>query len=172
MNTNTFDLTQISLRPITGSRKDMEFLYLLYASIREPEFAYGNWTPQQKEEFLKMQFHLQHTQWMEVYKGSQFDIIEYNHEPAGRLYVFRKQKDIRIVDIALLPEFRGKGIGSHYLGELMREADEKQKTLSLHVEQFNPAMNLYIRLGFIKGEEVGPYYYMERLPRSAQGVTG
>lgn len=154
----------IGLRPMTD--KDLEFSYQVYADSRAEEMAMTGWDETQKEEFLRMQFNLQHTQYMKNYKGGQFDIILFNKAPAGRLYVHRMPKDIRIVDIALLHQFRRQGIGSVLMGDLLAESDEKNVTLSLHVEHNNPAMVLYERLGFEKGEMVnGIYYFMERKPR-------
>lgn len=153
----------IKFRPITP--KDLEFLSKLYADTRADEMALSGWEQKQIDEFLQMQFDLQHKQWMKNYKGAQFDIVLYNNLPAGRLYVHRKKDDIRIIDIALLRTFRGQGLGSWMMKRLVAEADEKQLPLSLHVEHNNPAMGLYERLGFKQGELIGVYYFMERHAR-------
>ena len=87
-------------------------------------------------------------------------------EPAGRLYVARWEDEIRIVDIALLPAFRGRGIGGALLGDLIAEADAAGKPLSIHVEQNNPARSLYERLGFEEAGEFGVYVLMKRAPVS------
>jgi ribosomal protein S18 acetylase RimI-like enzyme len=52
------------------------------------------------------------------------------------------------------------------MDDLIAEADQKQVTLSLHVEHNNPAMGLYERLGFEKKDLVGIYYFMSRPPAS------
>ena len=75
-------------------------------------------------------------------------MIQRNGEAVGRLYVARQQNEIRIVDIALLPEHRNSGIGTTLLNELLVEADGANKRVCIHVERFNPAMRLYERLGF------------------------
>ena len=87
-------------------------------------------------------------------------------EPAGRLYVARWEDEIRIVDIALLPEHRGNGLGTSLLQELIEEADAAGKPLSIHVEQNNPARPLYARLGFEEAGEFGVYVLMRRAPVS------
>ena len=51
--------------------------------------------------------------------------------------VARWADEIRIVDIALLPEYRGAGIGTPLLGELEDEAAAAGKPLSIHVERLN-----------------------------------
>lgn len=153
-------LQSIDLRPETD--KDLEFLCKVYADSRMDEMSLSGWNAEEIDDFLGQQFKLQHGQYISNYKDARFDIILYNKEPAGRLYVHRKKDDIRIIDIALLKKFQRKGIGSGIMKDLMAEADEKNLPLSLHVEHNNPAMGLYERLGFKKGDLTGVYYFMER----------
>ena len=80
--------------------------------------------------------------------------------PVGRLYVARWEKEIRIVDITLLPEFRGTGIGTKLLRDLQTEARSACKSLTIHVERFNRALTLYQRLGFKEVEDKGVYLLM------------
>lgn len=150
----------IDFRPETA--KDLEFLYNVYADTRFDEMLNSGWTMEEIHGFLEKQFDLQHSQYIKNYKGARFDIILYNNQPVGRLYILRKKDDIRIIDIALLKKFRRQGIGSRIMKTLIREAEEKQLPLSLHVEHNNPAMGLYERLGFKKGDLTGVYYFMER----------
>lgn len=77
--------------------------------------------------------------------------------PAGRLYVARWPAEIRIVDISLLPEHRGHGIGTALLGDLTAEAAAAGTPLTIHVERFNPALRLYQRLGFVAVGDAGVY---------------
>ncbi len=128
--------------------------------------ALTGWSEQQKEDFLRMQFHLQHTQYLQNYQNATFEIIIYNNEPSGRLYLDRREKEIRIIDIALLHKFRRRGIGSKILKDLIVEADKKKMVLNLHVEYNNPAMCLYEQLGFKKKEDRGVYFFMEWSPDS------
>jgi ribosomal protein S18 acetylase RimI-like enzyme len=93
-------------------------------------------------------------------------VIVSGGQSAGRLYVARWEDEIRIVDIALLPEFRGRGIGGSLLADLIAEADAAGKPLSIHVEQNNPARSLYDRLGFEEAGEHGVYVLMRRAPVS------
>jgi ribosomal protein S18 acetylase RimI-like enzyme len=165
MNKTALAKDLITFRSIAD--EDGEFLYKLYASTRAEEMTLTGWNENEIDEFLRMQFHLQHVQYMENYKkGGTFEIILVDNIPAGRLYVRRKPDDIRIIDIALLPEFRRKGTGSKIMKELMIEADCEKLPLSLHVEQNNPALGLYENLGFVRKDLVGIYYFMERPPVS------
>jgi ribosomal protein S18 acetylase RimI-like enzyme len=154
----------ITFRPISESETDLEFLYSVYVSTREEEMTLTGWNEKQIEEFLRMQFNLQHRQYRQNYENAAFDIILYHNNPVGRLYVDRRRDDIRIVDIALLKKFRRKKIGSKIMRELIAEADEKDVNLSLHVEHNNPALGLYHRLGFEQKELKGIYYFMVRPP--------
>jgi ribosomal protein S18 acetylase RimI-like enzyme len=78
--------------------------------------------------------------------------------------VHRGESEIRIVDIALLPDYRGNGIGTALLRDLFSEADAAGKTVTIHVERFNPALRLYERLGFALAEDKGVYLFLERPP--------
>ncbi len=153
----------ISLRPALDG--DVEFLYRVYASSREYEMSLVAWSDAEKEAFLRMQFEAQHTQYHQMFPGARFDLIERNGEPIGRLYVDRGPSEIRVIDIALLTEYRGGGIGSALMRDLLAEADRTGKIASIHVERFNPALRLYLRLGFREVEDKGIYLFMQRGPR-------
>ena len=145
---------------------DEAFLYQVYASTRQEELARTGWDETQKAAFLRMQFNAQSRYYEEHYRGAAFSVILSDDHPAGRLYVTRWQQEIRIVDFALLPGHRGMGIGTHLLRDLISESEESGKTLSIHVERFNPALRLYERLGFRTTADKGVYLLMERPPRA------
>jgi ribosomal protein S18 acetylase RimI-like enzyme len=140
---------------------DTDLLCQVYASTRAEELAVTDWSDAQKAEFCRMQFTAQDAYYRENYPTARFSVIERNGEPAGRLYVDRWAKEIRIMDIALLPEYRGVGIGTHFLRALMEEAGAAGKALSIHVEKFNPALRLYQRLDFRPREDKGIYLLLE-----------
>jgi ribosomal protein S18 acetylase RimI-like enzyme len=126
--------------------------------------ALVNWTGEEKDNFLRMQFRAQDKYYKEIYPEAQFQIIHLDDKPIGRLYTHRRVNEIRIIDIALLPEFRKRGIGSTLLQEVLEEAKERNLPVSIHVERFNPAIRLYERLGFHQVEDQGVYYLMEWIP--------
>ena len=146
----------------SATDEDVEFLYRVYASTRLEELAVTGWDETRVEAFLRMQFGLQHTQYLQNYPGAAFDIVSIDGMPAGRLYVDRTEDGIRIIDIALLPEFRGRGIGGRIMRGLVGEADAKGLVMSLHVEMNNPVLSFYKALGFKEVELRGIYYLMER----------
>ena len=153
-------MAQPRLRPVAGD--DRAFLVGLYASVREPELALLPWEDARKRAFVEHQFAAQDTHYREHYPGATLDVVEVGGERAGRLYVHRGPSDIRIMDVALLPAFRGQGIGSGLLRTLIEEAEGSGRKLSIHVEVNNPARTLYDRLGFRPAGEHGVYVLMER----------
>ncbi|MEI9893923.1 MAG: GNAT family N-acetyltransferase [Chthoniobacter sp.] len=144
-----------------AGEEDDDFLYRVYAGTRAEELALTNWSAEQKAEFCRMQYRAQTTDYRANYPEAQHSIIERSGTPVGRLIVDRREREIRITDIAILPEARGGGIGTRLLGELREEARGAGKTLSIHVEKFNRALGLYLRLGFRPVEDQGVYLLME-----------
>ena len=157
---------KVALRPLTAD--DEPFALSVYASTRAEELAPVPWSDEQKAAFVAMQFEAQSAHYAEHYTGMSSDVIIVDDEPAGRLLVARWSREIRIVDITLLPVFRGRGIGSELLAELMDEAVEMGKALSIHVERDNRARGLYERLGFEPVGETGVYLRMEWDPRASE----
>jgi GNAT superfamily N-acetyltransferase len=149
----------VSLRPITP--EDDSFLAGVYASSRAEELAVTGWSEEQKAEFCRRQFDAQSAYYAVNYPGASFQVIERDGQPIGRFYVARWEKEIRIVDITLLSEFRGTGIGTNLLRDLQNEARAAGKSLTIHVERFNRALQLYQRLGFRELEDKGVHLLME-----------
>jgi ribosomal protein S18 acetylase RimI-like enzyme len=153
---------EVSLRPATD--EDRELLLAIYASTRAEELDQVEWPPGQREWFVRMQFDAQDHEYRRANPEGRFDVVELDGRPAGRLYVDRRPGDLRIVDIALLPEFRGCGVGRRLLTELQRQAAAEGRIVSIHVEVHNRAAGLYESLGFVVAEELGIYRRMEWTP--------
>src|ERR1700704_4763188 len=124
----------ISLRPITP--EDVSFLAGVYASTRAEELAVTGWSEEEKAVFCRRQFDAQSAHYRENYPGASLQIIERDGISIGRLYVAHWEREIRIMDIALLPEYRGSGTGTQLLRELQEEARLSGKSLTIHVERF------------------------------------
>jgi ribosomal protein S18 acetylase RimI-like enzyme len=152
----------ITLRPITDD--DLEFLFQLYASTRTEEKALAGWGDEQWEQFIRMQFNLQHTQYLQNYRHPSFQIVLEDTVPVGRLYIDRRADEYRLVDIAVLPEFQRRGIAGRLMRELLLEADEHALPVSLHVERNNPILGYYQKAGFRIEEDKGVYFFMVRPP--------
>jgi len=153
---------RIYLRAV--SPEDKGFLLKLYASTRQGEMDAWGWTAAQKEAFIRMQFGARERSYEASYPGAERRIIFIGNDPAGGMIVFRDQTEIRLVDISLLPEHQGRGVGAKLVGELIAEAANASVPLRLSVLRGNPAAGLYKRLGFVTTGEDEMYLQMERSP--------
>ena len=140
---------------------DRALLARIYASTRADEVARTGWPAEQQRQFLQMQFDAQDAHYRQHYPDALWLVIQLGVAPVGRLYLEDRERELRIIDIALLPEFRGRGWGEAILRDLMEAAAETGRGVSIHVEKTNPAMRLYRRLGFRTTEEKGVYDLME-----------
>ncbi|WP_349359169.1 GNAT family N-acetyltransferase [Stappia sp.] len=146
------------LRRIAES--DLPFLAALYASTRAEEVAPLPWSADEKTAFLDMQFHAQHAHYMQHYPDADWLVVEQAGTSVGRLYLERWPSEIRVIDIALLPDARGNGLGRAMMEDVMALARADGLGVGIHVEYNNPAMRLYSRLGFTKREDKGVYHLM------------
>ena len=146
----------IGLRAAAESDKD--FLFSVYASTRADEMELVDWSDEQKEGFLHMQFDAQTKHYSLYYPNAEYKIIERAGVPIGRLIVENRGDHFLIMDVALLPEYRRSGIGSFLIEQLKQESVRLSLPLVLRVEFFNPAVRLYTRLGFVKTREVNTVY--------------
>ncbi len=154
--------SNVSLRPEQAS--DESFLLQLYASTRADELRLVPWDETQKEAFLRSQFSLQTHHYRTYYPAAAFLIVQFDGQPIGRLYVDHSERCIHLIDIALLPERRGAGIGGRLMRDVLSEAESEHKAVQIYVERNNPALRLYERLGFRVFEEKGIHFLMEWSP--------
>jgi ribosomal protein S18 acetylase RimI-like enzyme len=152
----------IALRSVEPA--DEPLLIAVYGGTREAELATTDWDDARKRAFVEMQFRAQDSYYRERYANASYDVILVDGEPAGRLYVARWPDELRIMDIALLAGFRARGVGTYLLEALQAEAEAAGKALRIHVERFNPALRLYVRLGFRLVEDRGVYLFLEWSP--------
>lgn len=143
---------------------DLPFLRRVYASTREDELALVDWSGAEKDAFLNQQFHAQHVYYQQQFPDASYQVIVAGTDPAGRLYLDRRSDELRIIDIAILPEYRNQGIGSAILRDLLSEAAAAHKPVRIHVEMHNRALRFYERLGFRRSDAYGVYYLMEWTP--------
>ena len=154
---------RVGLRPVEPG--DEEFLLRVYASSRADEMALVPWDEEQKSAFVRSQFQAQYAQYSERFPDAEYDVILFDGRPAGRLWIGRTAEQVRLLDIAILPEFQNQGIGAVVLGNLVAESDERGLPLRHMVFKLNTAaLRFYRRFGFSQIEDVGAYIHMERLP--------
>jgi GNAT superfamily N-acetyltransferase len=153
------DGNSVTLRPV--SDRDEDFLFEVYASTRAEELAPLPLNASQRESFLKMQFAAQQQDYKRRFPDGDHRVILLEDRPIGRLYVARGDQEIRILDVALLPEHRNRGIGTRIITDLLDEAEQARQPLRVHVERFNPSNRLFERLGFSVVEDIGTHFLME-----------
>jgi len=156
---------KISLRPVTEA--DDEFLLSVYAETRAEELARVPWTPEQKDAFVRMQFLAQKRHYAAEFPLANHDIICADGVQVGRLYLSRGAEKFHILDITVLSQYRNGGVGSFLLQALLDEAATASKPVSIYVENYNPSLRLFTRLGFQKMEENGFQLRLMALPKLA-----
>ena len=156
-------LADVQLRPITQA--DLPFLCRVYASAREDELAALAWSSVEKSAFLSQQFACQHQYYQEHYADAQFMVIMRGTHAIGRLYWLDRAGHAVLIDFSLLPQWRGTGIGTALLRQLLQRADVARQSTTLHVEPTNRAQHLYRRHGFTVLADNGVYLRMHRAPR-------
>lgn len=154
-------IENIKLRAIQES--DLRDLCIIYGSTRIDELDRGtDWNEEQKKMFIEQQFFAQHRYYQDNYKDANFYILEKENSIIGRLYIDYsfEQKIIHIIDITLLPDWQKQSIGTTILNKVIKQAEDKNFNINIHVETFNPAMALYKRLGFVKVSETNGVYHL------------
>jgi ribosomal protein S18 acetylase RimI-like enzyme len=143
---------------------DEDFLRRVYAATREWEFRLTVWSEADKADFLRRQFDLQDRHYQQAFPAAVRRIVTLDGMDIGRLYLQRQDDCLRIIDFALLPEFRGRGIGTDILRSLMNEAHGGKVPVRLSVERHSPALRLYARHGFRTVGQGGHHLALEWWP--------
>lgn len=153
------------LRPETDA--DIPFLMVLYASVRADELSPVPWSDEEKAAFCAQQFDAQRSYYYGAIPNVRFDVLEHRGEPIGRLYLQDRPTRLHIIDIALIPAVRGQGLGTRLLSALHDAGRATGRGVGIMVEKFNPALNLYRRLGYAEVADHGVHLEMEWMPNSA-----
>lgn len=139
---------------------DRAFVDAVYIAIRWDELAAIPWPDTAKRDFLRDQSRLQADHYRRNYPGAALCVVERDGIPVGRFYLYASPSEFRLMDIALVPEWRSHGHGGRMLRGLMEAARAEGRQLTLHVEPNNPAQRLYARLGFSLIEDRGVYHFL------------
>ena len=160
----------LALRP--AATEDEEFLFGVYMSTRERELAQVEWGEGQKEQFVRWQFGLQRREYEARFPDAEYDVILVDGRTAGRFWVGGDGTQIRLLDIALLPEFQNRGVGTLLLRRLIERARRERLPLRHMVFVLNnDAHRFYERLGFTAIEDFGAYKHMEWRGEEAKAVN-
>jgi GNAT superfamily N-acetyltransferase len=128
--------------------EDRPLLLRVYAATRSQEMDLVPWDDAQKQAFIRMQFDAQHRHYTSHYPGARFEVILLDGEPVGRLYLAQLETELRIMDVAVLPENRRAGIGSLVVGDVLKEAHAAGIAVTMSIETYNPSLPLFERMGF------------------------
>lgn len=140
---------------------DDNFLLGLYRSTRTEEIASWRWSEAQADNFLKFQYEAQKRHYLAQFPEAEHQVIVFQGVDLGRIMTARLENEIRLIDIAVLPQYRNRGIGSKLIESLLIEAESSGRTVRLSVEKNNPAVRLYQRLGLVATGDTGVHYAME-----------
>jgi ribosomal protein S18 acetylase RimI-like enzyme len=152
----------VSLRPEQPG--DEAFLFAVYASTRLEELAITGWDEATCTAFLNMQFRAMRMGYGSAFPKADFSVVLLDGHPVGRMVVDRPSDEIHLVDLALLPENRNRGIGTALMRDLLDEAQNTGKPVHLRVLKGSPANRLYQRLGFKQTEDNDIDILMEWTP--------
>lgn len=150
---------------------DQPFLRMLYGTTRAPELEHTGWGRVARERFVDQQFEAQRSYYQAHYADAEQYVIEQAGQPIGRAYLLWTDSHLQIIDLALLPEACGRGIGGELLGRFLERVDREGLSAGLHVESYNPAQRLYFRHGFDVVGENGVYLKLRRHPRVHQAAA-
>lgn len=161
---------RIALRPETEA--DRGFSRAVYGASRAEELAQVPWSDAQRGAFLDQQFEAQRAHYRAQHPRADWSIVVVDGMDAGRLYVDEAPGLLLLIDIVLLPAFRGRGIGRALMAGVIERAEGAGLAVRLYVEKDNPALDWYRRLGFVVDGDVGVYWRMVRPARSGAASTG
>ena len=150
--------SRLNLRPIVEN--DIVFLRHLYSTTRF-DIAQLPITDEEKSQFFSHQFQAQHIHYQRFYSDANFDIVLSGGTRIGRLYVQYGSTEIRVIDITILPEHRGCGVGTKFMRNVLDRAELESIPVRLRVEPNNPALRWYTRLGFKQIAEEQTHWHME-----------
>jgi ribosomal protein S18 acetylase RimI-like enzyme len=136
---------------------DEAFLLELYASTRQEELDMTQWDTATRQAFVNMQFRAMRQGYASMFPLGQFSIVLLQEQAIGRIVIHRDEHTIRLVDMALVPKARCRGIGTFLVQTLQAEARQSRKPIQLHVLKGNRAAGLYERLGFHRTNDNGVY---------------
>ena len=155
---------EVDLRPATPA--DRALLLRIFSSTREEEMAATGWPARRRRDFLESQFRAQQRHFSQAYPKARLLVLERGGEPVGRLYWHWLADELRLIDIAILPAWRGQGLGTQLVTALRQLAWDHGRPIGLHVEAANPAQRLYQRLGFSLTGQTGGHLRMQCAPRA------
>ncbi len=149
---------------VSVTESDEPFLSNFYALTRAPELSVVPWSDDQKRAFLQSQFEAQNRYYRERYPNASFEIIKINDRAVGRFYHAELADEIRIIDLAFLPEDFDEKIFIELVREILQKGEQAGKPVRTFLENFDPTTEIFRNLGFEKIEEHGIYFLWQFKP--------
>lgn len=150
----------VLLRPERAD--DVVFRFELFCQSRPPEWESVQIDPELRDRLMRHQFNAQTASYRTQFPRARFDIIELDGEAIGRIVVDRPGHLLNIVDQAIVPRLRNKGLGTTIMRSLMDEARQQAIPVRLMVNSSNDlSIRLYLRLGFVPIESEPLYIALE-----------
>jgi ribosomal protein S18 acetylase RimI-like enzyme len=139
----------LSVRPETAA--DEAFQFTLHESVKGAELALLPLAGPIRRQLLDMQFRAMTMSYRSSFPAGRFEIITLDEAPIGRLITDDRNGRLYIVYIALLPEWRNRGIGTALMTSVLDKPRRLGRTCEAIVAVDNQAsLLLWSRLGFVE----------------------
>lgn len=144
----------LTLRPATG--RDREFLFGLHRAAMGPyiEQLYGPWDDAVQWDFFDRWF-----------QPKSVRVITVEGEDVGVLGMQDRDDEVYVTRIEVHPDWQNRGIGAAVMRDVLQQAKEEGRAVSLHVFEINPARKLYQSLGFVAFEQDEGRILMKATPK-------
>ena len=150
------------LRPATA--RDDDLMGALFADARSDQVGALGLDADSGAAFLGMQRRAQQRHYRVAFPHAVDSVVEIDGEAAGRVLLAEADGELRLVDVALLPAHRGRGVGTTLLKSLQELASCARVPLRLSAARDGRARRLYERLGFSPTADDGVHVAMEWHP--------
>jgi len=158
----------LTLRPTRAD--DQEFLYRLFSSVHSEKLNQAQLNLAEKNSLIGFMYQAFSRHYSAIGPATDDRIVLMNNECIGRMILLQTHEEIRLADIAILPEYRERGVGSALIGQLQTESLMSNRPVRLQVARFDRALRLYQRLGFYKIDVAEPYLHLEWTKRISHGA--
>ena len=149
----------LTLRP--ARTDDQEFLYRLFYSVYSEKLQLVPLNAEEKKTLVELMYQSFTRHYDSLAAGSDDRLVLLNNESIGRMILFQMREEIRLADLAILPQYRGRGIGTALISQVQTESMMSKRPVRLQVARFDRALKLYQRLGFYKTDAIGPHLHLE-----------
>jgi RimJ/RimL family protein N-acetyltransferase len=150
----------IILRP--EREEDAAFLAGLFRTSAGRDLSLLPIDEAMKDQLISMQFASQTTTYRAQFPAARFDIIEQDGEPIGRIVIDAGTEVGRIVDVALMLERRGQGLGTAIIGAVTQRLARRVRCQVLAGNR--ASLSMFHRAGFRQVGDVPPFLHLEWQP--------